>query len=336
MASIAATEEEHTPCFAAVPPLAWMAGVAALVDLLVNRVLIKLGDGAWSRDALVELDRWGSFARNLSVVSALVALAFCLAALSSRRSGLPLSARVVIAGFGWLLVPMVASMTVLPRALTTVERVRVVAALAHALTFLLILVGIHWRPARATSAALILVLVASLSGVASTIVTLVGDRTYWEHAERLSNAFRWSGELAYLAVPLALGFGVAISWSQARGKAALALSVLAAASLAAGMIVWQRAVGQDLPTLLYGALRLDLMPERYVVLYAIPLGIGWAVTVASVLSEDPARRQTGAALLALLSSGYAPQTPSTLLMTVLGVALLSRTGIAMAQRHRSR
>jgi hypothetical protein len=310
-----------------------MAGVAALVDLLVNRVLVKLGDDAWSRDMLIELGRWGGFARNLSVISALVALAFCLVALSSRKSGLPLSARAAIFSSGWMLIPIVASMTLLPRALTPVERVLVVAGVAHALTFLLILAGIHWRPTRATSAGLLLMLVASLSGVASTIVTLVGNRTYWEQTERLSNAFRWSGELAYLSVPLALGFGVAISWSQTRGRAALALSALAAAAFAAGMVVWKQAVGPDLPTLLYGALRLDLLPDRYVVLYAIPLGIGWAVTVASTLSKDRARRQIGAALLVLLSSGYAPQTPSTLVTMVLGVALLSRTGIAMAHRH---
>jgi hypothetical protein len=42
----------------------------------------------------------------------------------------------------------------------------------------------------------------------------------------------------------------------------------------------------------------------------------------------------GAALLLLLSAGYAPRTPSALIVTVLGVALLSRTGIALAQRRR--
>jgi hypothetical protein len=41
----------------------------------------------------------------------------------------------------------------------------------------------------------------------------------------------------------------------------------------------------------------------------------------------------GAALLLLLSAGYAPRTPSALIVTVLGVALLSRAGIAFAQRR---
>lgn len=311
-----------------------MAGLAALTDLAINRILIKLGHGAWSTDALLGLDRWGSFARNLSVVAALVAAAFCLASLSSRRSGLPLSARAGIAAFGWVLIPIVTLMTFLPLAWTRSELVHVVAGLAHATILLLILAGLHWKSTPGTVAALVLTLVASLSGLASMIVGLVGGRTFWEHSDRLSNAFRWSGELAYLAVPVAIAFALAIPWGTARGKAALISSTLTAAAVAVGMAFWHRAVGRDLPTMVYGAARLELFPDAYATLYAIPLGMGWAVTVAAVMSEDPARRQMGAALLLLLSAGYAPRTPSALIVSVLGVALLARAGIALAQRRR--
>ena len=119
------------------------------------------------------------------------------------------------------------------------------------------------------------------------IVNLVGGRTYWEHADRLANAFRWSGELAYLAVPLAVGLAVAIPWKEARGKAALVLSALAAGLVTIGMALWSHVVGPDLPDLLYGATRLDFLPDDDFILYAIPLGIGWAVTVAAMLSKDP-------------------------------------------------
>ena len=311
-----------------------MAGVAALADLAINRVLLPLGIDVWSHDALVWLDNWGSFARNLSVVSALVALSFCLASLSSAKNGLPLSARAGIASFGWVLIPIITLMTFLPRAWTRVELVLVVAGLAHALVLLLILAGIHWRSTRPTSAALVLMLVAAFSGIVSMILSMVGERTHWEHTERLANAFRWSGELAYLAVPIAIGFAVAIPWRKARGKAALVLSGFVAASIAAGMLAWKHLVGRDLPDLLYGAVRLDFLPEDDFILYAIPLGVGGAVTVAAMLSKDPVRRQMGAALLLILSAGYAPRTPSTLLMTVLGVALLARAGLALAQRRR--
>jgi len=311
-----------------------MAGAAALADLAINRVLLPLGIDVWSHDALVWLDNWGSFARNLSVVSALVALSFCLASLSSAKNGLPLSARAGIASFGWVLIPIITLMTFLPRAWTRVELVLVVAGLAHALVLLLILAGIHWRSTRPTSAALVLMLVAAFSGIVSMIVSMVGERTHWEHTERLANAFRWSGELAYLAVPIAIGFAVAIPWRKARGKAALVLSGFVAASIAAGMLAWKHLVGRDLPDLLYGAVRLDFLPEDDFILYAIPLGVGGAVTVAAMLSKDPVRRQMGAALLLILSAGYAPRTPSTLLMTVLGVALLARAGLALAQRRR--
>ena len=311
-----------------------MTGVAAFTDLVINRVLLPLGIDVWSHDALVGLDRWGAFARNLSVVSALVALSFCLASFSSRKSDLPLSARAGIASFGWVLVPIVALMTFLPRGYTRVELVLAVAGLAHALILLLILAGIHWRSTRPTAVALVLTLVASFSGIVSMIVNLVGGRIYWAHTDRLANAFRWSGELAYLAVPLAIGLAVAIPWREAAGKATLVLSGLAAGIVAIGMAVWKYAVGQDLPDLLYGAVRVDFLPDDDFILYAIPLGIGAAVTVSAMLSKDPVDRQMGAALLLLLSAGYAPRTPSALIVTVLGVALLSRTGIALAQRRR--
>jgi hypothetical protein len=317
-----------------VPPLAWMAGFAALADLVINRILIKLGHGTWSNAALVRLDDSGSFALNLSVVAALVVLDFCLASLSSRRSGLPLTARAGIASFGWILVPIVTLMTFLPLTLTRPELVLVVAGLAHAVVLLLILVGLHWRSSPAMIAALILTLVASLSGLASMITDLVGRRYYWEHTERLANAFHWSGELAYLMVPLAVGFALAIPWGTSRGKLALATSTVVAGGVAIDMAFWQRAAGDRFPTMIYSALRLDLLPDPYVVLYAIPLGIGWAVATAAGLSKDPARRQMGAALLILLSTGYAPRMPSTLILTVVGVALLARSAIAIAQRRR--
>ncbi len=334
VAAVTPEEDQGSRYLAAAPPLAWMAGAAAFADLILNRILILLGHETWSPDALVRLGTWGGFARNLSVVSALVALGFCLTSLSSPKSGLPFSARAGIASFGWLLVPIVTLMTFLPRAWTRPELVIVVAALAHATIVLLIFAGMHWRSARPVAVALVLTLVAALSGVLSMFVNLVGDRTYWEHTERLSNAFRWSGELAYLAAPIAIGFAISIPWRELRGKTAIVLSALAAGVVAVGMVVWKHAVGRDLPDLLYGAVRLDFLPDRDFILYAIPLGVGAAVTVAAIMSKDAVRRQLGGALLLLLSAGYAPRTPSALLMTVLGVALLARVGIALANRQR--
>ena len=332
-AAVTPAEKQGSPYLAAAPPLAWMAGAAAFADLILNRVLILLGREAWSTDALVRLGTWGSFARNLSVVSALVALGFCLSSLSSPKSGLPFSARAGIASFGWLLVPIITLMTFLPAAWTRPELVILVAGLAHATILLLILAGMHWRSSRPVAAALVLTLVAALSGIFSMVVTQVGERMYWEQSERLSNAFRWSGEIAYLAAPIAIGIAISIPWRELRGKTAIALSTLAAGFVAAAMIIWKHAVGQDLPDLLYGALRLDFLPDRDFILYAIPLSVGAAVTVAAILSKDSICRQLGGALLLLLSAGYAPRTPSALLLTVLGVALLARVGIALAKRR---
>ncbi len=328
MAAVAPVENQASPAFAAAPPLAWTAGAAALVDLIINRILILLGNDAWSPDTLGRLDTWGSFARNLSAVSALVALAFCLATLSSPKGGLPFSARVGIGSFGWLLVPIVTLMTFLPRAWTRPELVLVVAGLAHATILLLILAGMHRRTSRPIAVALVLTLIASFSGLLSMVVTLVGGRAYWAHTERLSNALRWSGEMAFLAVPIAVGFAISIPLREARGKATVLVSGLAAGIVAAGMAAWKHMVGRDLPDLLYGALRLDFLPDDDFILYAIPLGVAAAVIVAAMMSKSSISRQLGAALLLLLSAGYAPRTPSTLLITVLGAALLARSALA--------
>jgi hypothetical protein len=304
--------------------------------LIINRIVLRTWADGLSREAFLQLDRWGAFSRNLAVVSGLVALAFCLSAYGSRKSALPLSARIGIMAFGWALIPIIVMMTFLPLAWTRVELVLVIAGLSHALILLLILAGIHWGSTKAISSALALLLVTYLSGIVSLIVSLVGARALWEHTERLAFAFRWSGELAYLAVPIAVGFAIRIPWRGSPGKWTIAASTLAAVGAGVGMMAWGDSVGGDLTNLFYGAFRLDFLAEQNAVgWYTVPWSIGWAVTAAAILSKDPPRRQLGAALALLLCTGYAPRTPSSLVMSVLAVALVSRAALATALRRKA-
>jgi hypothetical protein len=308
-----------------------MAGAGAFADLIFNRVLIPLRADVWSDDTLHRLDDAGSFARNLSVVSALVALSFCLGSFSSEKSGLPFSARAGIASFGWVFVSIIALMTFLPRGLTRIELVLGTVGLAHALILLLVLAGIHSRSTWPIAIALVLTLVASFSSLLSTIVSVIGERTYWEHANRLSNAFRWSGELAYLAVPVVVSIAIATPIRETRGKLAVLLATLVGGSAGVAMVEWEEAAGGNLADFLYGAVRLDFLTEEHAVLYAIFVALACGAAVTAMLSKNAIHRPMAAALLLLLSAGYAPRSPSTLIITVLGVALLARVGIAQAQ-----
>jgi hypothetical protein len=320
----------------AAPPLTWMAALGCAGDLVINRILLRSWAESLSREAFQQLDRWGAFSRNLAVVSGLVALGFCLTAYGSRKSGLPLSARIGIMGFGWSFIPIVTLMTFLPLAWTRVELVLVIAGLSHALILLLILGGIHWRSTKPLATSLGLLLVAYVSGIASLISSIVGGRHLWEHTERLAYAFRWSGELAFLVVPIALGFGLRIPWRRTSGKLVLGASALAGGLVAASIALWERAVGTNLETLFYGAFRLDLFAEQGLISwYAVPLGIGWAVTCAATLSRNPPQRQIGAALFLLLCTGYAPLTPSSFVMSALAVALVSRVALSRALVRKS-
>ena len=334
VAALAPASSARSLPLSVAPPLTWMAAVACVVDLLINRVILRTSADSLSRDAFLQLDRWGAFSRNLAVVSALVALTFALVAYGSRKSGLPLSARIGILGFGWAFVPIIAAMTFLPLAWTRVELVLVVVGLAHALIVLLILAGIHWRSRRGLSSALALLLVAYASGIGSLVVTLVGARVLWEHTERLAVALRWSGELAFLVVPITFGFALRVPWREARGKGTILLSTLAIVAVVVGLFSWRQVAGGSLPNLFYGAFRLDLLAEHGTVgWYAVPLGIGWAVACSATLSKEAAMRQAGAGLVLLLSTGYAPRTPSALVLSVLAVALVSRTALAVAGRR---
>ena len=310
-----------------------MAAVAAVADLVINRILLRSWEASWSREALVQLDRWGAFASNLAVISGLVTLSFCLVALASRKNGLSLSSRLGLAVFGGAFIPVVLLMTTMPRTWTRPELVLLVAAMGHALMFLLILAGLHWRSTLALLTTLGLLLVATFCGLMSLLVMLVGTQTFWAHTERLVNALRWSGEIAYLLLPIAIAFASGIPLRRKRGKIALLLGILVAAAWAVAMLAWRNSVGQDFATAVYGAFRLNFLPERYVVLYAIPLGIGWAVACTACLSSASERRLLGIALTLLLSAGYAPRTPTALVMSVLGIALVARAALSVAHKR---
>jgi hypothetical protein len=312
------------------PALAWMAAVAAVADLLINRILLRSWEASWSREALVQLDRWGAFASNLTVMSGLVALGFCLATLASRRSGLSLSGRIGLAMFGGAFIPVVMLMTTMPRATTRPELVLMVAGLAHALMFFLILAGLRWRSAPALISILVLLLTATFCGLISLLVTLVGTQAFWAHTEQLANALRWCGEIAYLLLPIPVAFASGIPLHQRRGKLALVLGALLAMGWAFAMLYWRSSVGEDFATAVYGAFRLNFLPEDKVILYAVPLGAGWAVACAACLARAPERRLLGIALMLLLCAGYAPRTPTTLVISVLGIALVSRAALAVA------
>jgi hypothetical protein len=316
--------------FSHVPPLGWMAAGAALADLFINRIVLRSWEEDWPREMVLQLDRWGTFARNLAVISALVATAFVMWAFVSRKNQLPLSARIGIASFGGAFLPVIALITALPPAWTRPQLVLVVAGLAHALIVLIVLVGLRWRSTWPIVSALVLTMISSVLGIASLLVSLAGRQAFWEHTERLANALRWTGELAYLGVPIAIGLTVGIPWRTTRGKLAIMLSLATAAGVATGLSAWRMSQGSAFSTLFYGSFRLDMWLDSHPLVYGIPLGVAWAVAPAAVLTKQALRRQLGVAVLLLLCAGYAPRTPTELVITLLGVSLIARSAVARA------
>ena len=69
----------------------------------------------------------------------------------------------------------------------------------------------------------------------------------------------------------------------------------------------------------------------YVVFGPITADVDLSTSADLTFTGNASGDQLGAALLVLLSAGYAPRTPSTLILTVLAVALLARSSIAFAR-----
>jgi hypothetical protein len=92
----------------------------------------------------------------------------------------------------------------------------------------------------------------------------------------------------------------------------------------------------DYALLLYHAQRVTLFIDSWPRLYAVPIALALASSLAAVLATDPVRRQAAAGTLLLLSSGYAPHAPGRLLTLTLALLLIARAVIAPSQAEEPR
>jgi hypothetical protein len=143
-----------------------------------------------------------------------------------------------------------------------------------------------------------------------------------------------AGELAWLLVPLAAGVAIVPRPRAGDRKSMIALVLGASSTLAvlvAGLTA-RSVLREDFGIVVYGMssgeLFIDAMPSLYVMLLAVGIGIG----VSAIATLDETNTQTGAAVLLLLSAGFAPQAPLRLLLMVLGACMLARSTIFLGER----
>lgn len=322
------------------PPLARMAAVMALVDLIWNRIVVRAISG-FDEETGIALQRAGVFPRNLAAVAGLVALAAALFTFLRMAGYAGLGRRLGISSIAGLLMPAFLLALVIPKERVSVLVVVVALVASNALLVLLGSVAVgyaagarRWAAGMAlTSAALVLT---------SLVVAYV--HSIYESAGIVGLVTHHVGELVWHALPVFVLValfrpppGVSASENPPPGRGALALvGIVVVGALALSLYGESQLHAHRFGTLVYGALRLTLVPESLAWLDGITFGLGLGAALVGLSSSSPARVQLGAAAALWLAAGNAPRAPGQLLDVVLAGLLLARACQAATSAGRAR
>ena len=315
------------------PPLAGVAALSAFADFTVTRLAVRLaaaGENPANHLLLVRLATVGELLRNLAALAGLLALTVMVLDFLRPERPLPLMQRLGVAGFAGVFLPTVLLATILPAGRTTPQVVVFALAAANLMVALLGLTAFrHWarRPLRI---GLIALAFTSIASVSAGILQLLSPVAGW--AFPISQAFRRAGEVTWLlslgalaltAIPTQLGAtrrGLALVFGAAAGAVPLGLA----------LALRPREAGSAYEDVLYGATHLELLLGRTPTLYLTLLALALAGAFAGLFSPAPARRELAFGVISVAAAGYAPSTPSTLLMLVVGAGLVTRAYLSAA------
>ncbi len=332
---------------ARVPPLALLAVLAAILELVLARAAWHALTDVWSATDVIELRRWARFPRNLAAVSGLVAITVALFGFLRLPGFAPIGRRLAVAAFSGVFVPSIAVTAVLSPEHVRRKLVVFSLAAANVLVTLVGLTAVRYRAERALRAAVALASASSFFTLLTVGLTQLvqAESGFWRAlgaalvegsggGEPLLMGVRHLGELCWVGALVAAAVVVATEAALARHKARLwALGLLAVVSIAAWASLRLGLGPHRFGLLLFGAFRFGMFVDGAPALYAVPLGLGFASGVAGLLHPDPALRQLGLGALAWLAAGFAPHTPIQLSYLVLGATLLARA--AQARDHAS-
>ncbi len=319
----------------AAPPLAFLAAVASLTDLLGTRLWVRVLTNrevsGLTHGALVELKRGGDFVRNLVGVASLLALALALSEMIQPRAHSGFKQRVGLAGFAGIFLPTVFLATVLPAPRTTPVVVLFAAGAANLLAVFLGVSLLPWSGPRLRRLALACVAATAFFAFTSTVLLLVARITLWSAGYPVGVALRHVGEATWLLSLLCFAWVFRPRGLTAARRTFVILGggVAAASSVAVFVSARHSLEPEAYAQLLYGGIHADLFIGAPW-LYAGIVSVGVGASFAGAFAPEASLRQGAAGLALLLSAGFAPTTPVTLLMMVLGVTLVHRASAAQS------
>jgi hypothetical protein len=320
-----------------------VAAVAAVLDLVLRRGLLRTVSDRLGRSDALALQRVLDVPMNLAAIAGTVAATvglFRLLASSlhppwDRPSAMVRFAegmmRAVTAGFAGILLPTVVIATFFPAERTTQATVFAATASAYLLVLQLAFTAARFRAPVGLRVAVGLLGASAFGAFGAMALAIVGPFLELKWAYDAHQALSLAGELAYLVVPAAVLASVLPDRGAPRTAWAIFVGATVGISAMVTFDVWRVYLGSSYGAVLYGAVRFEAFLDSAGLVYAVPFGLYLGVGLGALCASRPVDRQIGAALLVLLGAGFGPRTPGQLLMMVLGVTLVARAAIAAAQ-----
>lgn len=337
-ARVSGADHDDAPAVAAMrhaPTLALLSAAAAMLDLGVNKIAVRLVDTN-ARAIWLPLVQHGRLLRNLACLAGVLVLFVSLSSLvrvpsPSHAPWRGVFARASLAAIAGLYTPSILVALFTPR--EHVPGLVVVLGLlgGNALVASLGATSLSYRRVGPAWASMLAGLTATLAMVGMLVASL---RTIVPVVGTIGLACRHGAELGWLLTPLPLLFDRALHarLRAHRGHAALAV-VVALGVLVLGLAL-QQGWRDDSARIAYGAFRVAMLTADRTWLYAVPVGLALGLAVAHLAWPD--RRQLGIALLFWVAAGLAPRTPSGTLYEVLAALLLARSALVTHPAGRAR
>lgn len=317
------------------PPLIFLCAAAAFCASVIQQTAIPLLKTTEYRSSVDRLNDAGNFSANLAAIAGIIALGFALLGFARHATWMGVMRRFVLAAFSGVFLASMGIAVLFDRQRTTTESVLFAFGAASVLASLLH--GIAFRAARGTAEHLLAgsASLMAAAALAAQLLQLWSEQTLSASHLSALNLARNAGELAYLAILVSAAVVVLPERSLPRGRIARVLAFFLVPLVIGGLVAAEGALGKDYGIVLYQSQRVSFWIDKMPVVYALPLALALAGSVAGMIGGTTAQREGACGLLLLLCSGYAPPAPGRLLTLTLGLTLLARAIVWMRGASRT-
>lgn len=305
-------------------PFLGFAAVAAWLDVVLARGLLRVVGGAANRDFAAGVEVASRFVRNLSgvlVVGGLLASSWI--AMRDDRLDYGVFRRMLLGGlFG--ISTFALSISLFGTEAWTILWLVLVDITAGCLLAMNLATTAFSNDApteqRVACSLAWLMVVATLLQLAFQLGAMAGTAP---EGVSLAQTCRDITELTYFAMPISLAMGLYARREPPVAGRSTAIGVVALVLVAVAMRLLSKTLPADYNLLLYGALHLEALDAAHDMVYGTLLAASIGGSVLAIATGAQRDRRLGFGTLLIAAAGAGPRSPLTVGMMVLGVAAIS-------------